>query len=85
MSMDNPLVWKLPNSTNLPLPGIWNNKPGVKRMKSTTDTKIGPQSAIFFLCVSLVSYFTIYLNYGLYTLWSHKIKVEIMGHKKEMG
>lgn len=45
--MDTPLVWKLPNSTILPLPGIWISKPGVKRMKSTTDTKTGPQSAIF--------------------------------------
>lgn len=61
MSMDTPLVWKLPNSTFLLLPGIWISKPGVKRMKRTTDTKTGPQSAIFSshtlfslsLCVSL--------------------------------
>lgn len=46
-SMDTPLVWKLPNSTILLLPGIWMSNPGVKRMKSTTDTKTGPQSAIF--------------------------------------
>lgn len=47
MSIDNPLVWKLPNSTNLALPGIWTSKPGVKRMNNTTDTKTGPQSDIF--------------------------------------
>jgi hypothetical protein len=47
MSIDNPLVWKFPNSTILPLPGIWTSKPGVKRMKSTTETKTGPQSDIF--------------------------------------
>jgi len=48
MSIDNPLVWKFPNSMKLPLPGIWTKRPGVRRMKSTTDTKTGPQSPIFF-------------------------------------
>lgn len=47
-SMDAPLVWKLPNSMNRLLPGIWISKPGVSNMKSTTATNTGPQSDIFF-------------------------------------
>ncbi|CAL9128959.1 unnamed protein product [Musa acuminata var. zebrina] len=44
--MAMPLVWRVPNSTSRPLPGIWNNKPGESSTKSTTATNTGPQSAI---------------------------------------
>lgn len=43
--MEAPLVRKLPNSTQRLEPGSWNSKPGDKSTNSTTETKIGPQSA----------------------------------------
>ena len=45
--MAAPLVWKVPNSTHRLCPGSWNSNPGVNNIKSTTDTKTGPQSNIF--------------------------------------
>lgn len=45
--IDAPLVWKLPNSTHLCLPGTWNSNPGVKSTNSNTVTKTGPQFSIF--------------------------------------
>lgn len=45
-TMEAPLVCMLPNSTTLPLPGIWNSSPGVSSTNSTTAITTGPQSAM---------------------------------------
>lgn len=47
--MERPLVLMFPNSTTLPLPGIWHSSPGVNSTNSTVATTTGPQSVIVLL------------------------------------
>jgi hypothetical protein len=45
--MEIALVWKLTNSTALPLPGSWNNNPGENITNRIKPIMIGAQSAIY--------------------------------------
>jgi hypothetical protein len=45
--MEMALVWKLTNSTTLPLPGSWNSNPGEKITNRIKPIMIGAQSAIY--------------------------------------
>lgn len=77
--IETPLVWKLPNSTNRPFPGIWINKPGVNSMNSTTATKTGPQSDIFNSCS--ISNSLKFQMCGLTELWSDLPMSTIMANE----
>ena len=61
--MDNPLVCMFPNSTTLPLPGSWNNSPGLSSTKSTTAITTGPQSAM------LINFHVRNSLFNLLSLW----------------